>query len=461
MKIGIFVWPEYGAYFPTFYLARQLVRRGHTVTFLGPVDFEDLCRRQGFDFYTLFRDSLAQDVADPPALPEGFWRFIRHIRRSAQNAVKNARNWEWQEALGSGELVTLSHDMQFELLLVDAFLQDLIPQLLRSGLPVKVFLHELSGSTYDIPPSTSSLVPQRSERFRWLSSMLAWSWCYVGFWLRLFVEKVVVQRLIQGGIHLEPRHIKRRRVEKLRHDVRSLGLRRRFWEYGWMYKTPDVYFCPRIFDFPPAHTKRIYLGACLDLERVESVFDFGSLPAECPLVYVSMGTHAAYYRGKTLPFLRKVFRAAEGLPNVQFIVAAGKGRMVDDIGPTPPNVVVKEFVPQLAVLKRASLVITNGGLGTVKECIWFGVPMIVVPCAYDQFGNAARVEFHQIGVMAHSRRISASELINLVLKCLGDGNLKKRIASMGEGFRSSTEFESTVIALLTQNSATPAHPSPN
>lgn len=60
--------------------------------------------------------------------------------------------------------------------------------------------------------------------------------------------------------------------------------------------------------------------------------------------------------------------------------------------------IIYEFAPQLSILDKADLVITHGGHATIKECIKFAVPMIVLPCSYDQRGNAARIEYHRLGV---------------------------------------------------------------
>jgi UDP:flavonoid glycosyltransferase YjiC (YdhE family) len=69
----------------------------------------------------------------------------------------------------------------------------------------------------------------------------------------------------------------------------------------------------------------------------------------------------------------------------------------EDLGPAPPHVGIVERAPQLEILRRASLMITHGGLGSVKECAALGVPMLVFPLKDDQPGNAARVEARGLG----------------------------------------------------------------
>ncbi len=55
------------------------------------------------------------------------------------------------------------------------------------------------------------------------------------------------------------------------------------------------------------------------------------------------------------------------------------------------NTRLHRWVPQLAVLGHASAFVTHAGMGGSSEGLWQGVPMVAVPQAVDQFGNAARL----------------------------------------------------------------------
>lgn len=49
------------------------------------------------------------------------------------------------------------------------------------------------------------------------------------------------------------------------------------------------------------------------------------------------------------------------------------------------------YVPLAALLPRAAALVHHGGIGTTAEALRAGVPQVIVPLAYDQFDNAARV----------------------------------------------------------------------
>jgi zeaxanthin glucosyltransferase len=53
-----------------------------------------------------------------------------------------------------------------------------------------------------------------------------------------------------------------------------------------------------------------------------------------------------------------------------------------------------------------------GGLGTIKECMWLGVPMVLLPSreGYDPPGNAARAAHHGIARVLDPERADAEAL---------------------------------------------------
>jgi rhamnosyltransferase subunit B len=59
--------------------------------------------------------------------------------------------------------------------------------------------------------------------------------------------------------------------------------------------------------------------------------------------------------------------------------------------PLPADVLWLPYVPLAALLPRAAALVHHGGIGTTAEALRAGVPQVIVPLAYDQFDNAARV----------------------------------------------------------------------
>ncbi len=192
---------------------------------------------------------------------------------------------------------------------------------------------------------------------------------------------------------------------------------------------PELVFCPRELDFPrPERAGRHYVES-LDLARSEPAFDFARLPADKPLVYCALGGQL-YRAGQTPVFLQRVARAFGTRPELTLVLATGRHIAPEEIAPCPPNVIVVERAPQLALLKRARLMITHGGLGSVKECVAHGVPMLVFPLDIDQPGNGARVAHHGLGLTGELADTDEEALMRMVDQVLGDAGFVARSLAM-------------------------------
>jgi UDP:flavonoid glycosyltransferase YjiC (YdhE family) len=153
------------------------------------------------------------------------------------------------------------------------------------------------------------------------------------------------------------------------------------------------------------------------------------LPADTPIVYASLGTHTRRYRWSE-SFFNILGRVAHRRQDLFFVVAIGKGRQDAPIATPPDNMIVVDFAPQLRIVRLAALVITNGGLGTIKECILSGTPMLVLPCRYDQPGNSARVVYHNLGAVGVIGWLSADRLSALIDRVLTDDSIKESARRM-------------------------------
>jgi UDP:flavonoid glycosyltransferase YjiC (YdhE family) len=95
-----------------------------------------------------------------------------------------------------------------------------------------------------------------------------------------------------------------------------------------------------------------------------------------PLVYVTLGTVAAFNRGPEL--LATITEALADEP-VRCLVTVGLNNDPAALGPVPSNIRVERYVPQSAVLGTSSLAVTHGGAGSTIAALSFGVPVLVLP----------------------------------------------------------------------------------
>jgi UDP:flavonoid glycosyltransferase YjiC (YdhE family) len=211
---------------------------------------------------------------------------------------------------------------------------------------------------------------------------------------------------------------------------------------------PVVVLCPKQIDFSPTpkSSNHYYLEASIELERKEAyAFPRNALDETRPLIYCSFGSQCHQFE-QTEALFRTIIAALRERPEWQLVLAIGPYLNIDDYQPAPENVQVVSWAPQLEMLSRASMMITHGGLGAVKECIFFGVPMIVFPDKWDHPNHAARVVYHGLGVRANIRDRSVRQVHSLIDAVDKNPMFKSRIAVMSKTFR---EIENSGIGVRT------------
>jgi MGT family glycosyltransferase len=113
------------------------------------------------------------------------------------------------------------------------------------------------------------------------------------------------------------------------------------------------------------------------------------------VVLVSLGSSFT----KQPEFYRNCVRAFADLPGWHVVLQIGRHVDPAELGDVPDNVEVHSWVPQLAILRQADLFVTHAGAGGSQEGLATATPMIAVPQAVDQFGNADMLQ--GLGVARH------------------------------------------------------------
>jgi MGT family glycosyltransferase len=157
-----------------------------------------------------------------------------------------------------------------------------------------------------------------------------------------------------------------------------------------------------------------------------------AVEADTPLIYVSMGT---MYNDE-VEFYRACFEAF-GRRRCKVVMAVGHRVDRAAIADPPANVSVREYVPQMAVLGRASLFVTHGGINSAHEAMLCGVPMIVLPRAADHYIVAERVAAVGAGIVLNRAQATAARLAELTDAVLEDASYAARSASVGATLRAA------------------------
>jgi MGT family glycosyltransferase len=202
---------------------------------------------------------------------------------------------------------------------------------------------------------------------------------------------------------------------------------------------------------PPPNELR-FIGPCVDLERRETAAE---PQGERRRLYVSVGT-VEQMSGGDAEFLGKVVEAFAGADDLEVVIAAGNAATAQALGTPPPPIRVAQSQPQLAMLAGASLAISHGGAGTIREATVSGVPLLVYPRNDDQFGGGARVAFHGMGLAGDRLRATPTSIRQLARTILSDGRFRERAARMRDEvarFQAAVDFRGLVEEAIALASA--------
>ncbi|MCA9069160.1 MAG: hypothetical protein KDA84_09570 [Planctomycetaceae bacterium] len=394
---------------PMTVLAEELQRRSHRVTLISMRDAEGSVGARGLSF-------LPIGAAE---FPPGEWARLTEGLSGLCGLAATKYTTRWVGRMTQVFLHELPETLrceEFDGVIMDqvcfgaecAFFDSDIPLVIASNaLPVHL--------QPDIPPHT--------ETWAWSPSRLA------EFRNRLILAAIKVA----GRSMFEPitrEYRKRGRRCDIIHHLNELPP-----------SLAHVAQLPSCLDFPRRHIPDHfhYTGPWhIPNEAGTADFDWGWLD-DRPLVYASLGT----LQNGLDHLYQLILDSCAELP-VQVVLAMGRihGRQPHRI---PANAMVVGYGPQMALLRRASLVITHGGMNTTLESLTQGVPLIAIPLANDQPGIAARIRHCGVGDWVRPRRLTAEDLRKAVQQIQSDPSYRARARECAEEIGRGNGLERAAI----------------
>jgi UDP:flavonoid glycosyltransferase YjiC (YdhE family) len=179
-------------------------------------------------------------------------------------------------------------------------------------------------------------------------------------------------------------------------------------------------------DGVPAH--HCYVGPAFGARARAVDFPWDRLDPGRKRVLVSLGT---LNREAGARFYPALVEATRPLANRLQVVLAAPDRLA---GAPAEHVLVREFVPQLALLPHLDAVVTHGGHNTVCEALAFGLPLVVAPIRDDQPIVARQVVAAGAGVRVRFGRAHVPELRAAVIDVLDRPELRAGARRVRESF---------------------------
>ena len=151
-----------------------------------------------------------------------------------------------------------------------------------------------------------------------------------------------------------------------------------------------------------------------------------------PIIYISLGSiytkDAQYYKQWISIFTDTPY---------QVYISVGKHVHIQELGKIPENIIVAQYLPQLEILETATLFITHGGMNSINESLYYGVPMILMPQINEQRINAARIEQLGVGIWYKERTLNKKSIQQLIQK-ITTGNYKNNAMKIEETLKQAS-----------------------
>jgi len=114
----------------------------------------------------------------------------------------------------------------------------------------------------------------------------------------------------------------------------------------------------------------------------------------------------------------------------------------------PPRVRHCTFAPFRQLLPLCGAVVHHGGVGTTAAALEAGCPQLILPLAWDQPDNAARVAALGAGLALGSRRRSSGHLSRALARLLAPDFVARVSESVGGGLTPALAYQLSKAALV-------------
>jgi UDP:flavonoid glycosyltransferase YjiC (YdhE family) len=448
-------------YYSVFALAQRLQAAGQRVTCASPADLHGLASALGVPFVHL---STGPHHTPPSAEPAG-GRLNKVVGWFAKWLTMRQRRAQALAALGTEEFAAVLRELAPDLCIVDHELNGYIMTAVPRGIPTALFSPMAALRKYPgVPPLHLGIVP--GQGWHGSAAGIEWAWLRYRLWKVWHTASGVVR-----SAGTDPFSI-------LRTYARTVGFpfAQEIDVFQWLlpfsYRTlPVLVFNPLELDFPYVpHPTVTHIGPLILHNRpdalsdptqqavgdeLEGLFVRRRADNSRALIYCAFG---ASFQGDDSAFFRRVIASVADQPTWDVIMGAGGRLNPAALGDLPPNVHVFAWVPQPQVLQYADCAVIHGGIGTIHECIYAGVPMLAYPFkrTNDQMGSAARITYHRLGIVSDRDTDDASAIRRHISALLTDNTYRASVRekhSQMQRYTNDRVAERAVERLLVVRSA--------
>ena len=169
------------------------------------------------------------------------------------------------------------------------------------------------------------------------------------------------------------------------------------------------------------------------------------------VLYISLGT--IFSNQNQVAFIRDCFQAFRE-SSWQVIQSIGKEIDKTLLEPIPENFLVYPHVPQIDVLEHTEVFITHGGMNSVMEALYYGIPLVVVPQMPEQALTAQQIVAGGLGIQLDKKNLTAGALREAVMQLRENPAFRAQAKKMQEIVKKSGgygEAVNTIQRFVEQN----------
>ena len=406
---GIISPPVPGHIHPFAALGRELIARGHRVTYLQMIDLEEKIRTEGLDFEAI--GTTDHPLGSLPASLDALGRLrgLTALRFTIQAVAKTTLTV-------CREAPDAIRRLRIDALLVDQMEPAGGAVADHLGIPFVTICNALPINRDPVAPPAFSPWPYRQSSLASVRNAIGYA---VSDWLTHPITRVVAEY-------------------------------RARWKLAPLASPDDSFSTlaqisqmPREFDFPrvalPPHFH--YVGPLRRAAPRAIEFPWEKLDGR-RIVYASLGT----LQNSREAVFRCFAEACKDL-DVQLVISHGGGLTDTQASNLPGAPLVVSYAPQETLLERADLTLTHAGLNTVLDSLARGVPLVAVPITYEQPSIARRVEWHACGESISLPRLNLRRVRALLASVLHDSCYREGAARIKAAISAAGGVEKTTVLI--------------
>ena len=304
------------------------------------------------------------------------------------------------------------------------YIQSIVPNcyLINTKLP--------SGKSKRVPPFNSSYIPT--------NNIFGEIICEVIWISHLFTKRLTRLTTSVAFLGCPNEYFQRRYLHRSKSKIQFTD-KTSMYDYDNIIDVPSIHLMSDMFEFswrkPKANEINMHSWNHSDENLNDSLSEIIlKNHSEKSIVYCGLGTMASSNLTQYSRFISRLIDALSQSKHHLLIISTGSVKLTSQCSTAaselPNHVYIFDQVPQRALLAHCSIMITHGGLNSIKECIDCCVPMLgIINHAHkhkDTLGNIARIVFHKIGLRCMVTD-KPSVLLQRVDKLLSDLRFKKNI----------------------------------